>query len=106
MTLNNSRVEKIFWMFGHIMPLPQDDAKKKALEGIIGGKLETIVPQFMKLLSLMIKENPEVAEMWFEFFSQSVSYIREDSDEMPEVSIPQEEINRIWTVYDINHKGK
>jgi len=106
LTLDNSRIDKAFWLVGYVLPIPEDDAKKKALEAIVGGKLETIIPQFMKMLSLMIKENHETSEMWIQFFTQLLRYINGESDDMPEVNIPQEEINKIWTIYDINHKEK
>lgn len=95
MTLDNNRIDETFWLFGLVMPIPEDDSKKKALEGIVGGKLETVIPQFMKMLGLMIKQNHETAEMWIKFVSESLDYIQKKSDKLPEVDIPQEEINRL-----------
>ncbi len=106
MTLDNDRIDKIFWLFGNILPIPQDDAKRKALEAIVGGKLQTIIPQFMHMLSIMMKQNHEVSEMWIEFFSQSLDYIQCISDESPQVDLPQGEIDKIWKVYAINHRNK
>ncbi len=98
MTLDDSRVDETFWLFGLVMPIPQDDSKKKALEAIIGGKLETIVPQFMKMLSLMIKDNHDAAEMWISFVSESLDYIQGKSNKLPDVDYPQEEINRLMRI--------
>lgn len=104
MTLDNSRIDKIFWLFGAVLPIPENDSRKKALEAVVGGKLEVIIPQFMKLLSLMLKENPEAAEMWFTFFSQSIAYIKNESDKMPDNSMTEEELERFWKIYGITHK--
>jgi len=102
--IDNSRVDKIFWLFGHVMPMPQDESKRKALEAILGGKMEQVTQQFMKLLSLMMKQNPETAEMWIEFISQATSYMQCKSDKIPETNLSDEELERLWQVYGVNHK--
>jgi len=104
MTLDNSRIDKVFWLFGNIMPLPEDESKKKALEAIIGGKIEQTVQQFMKLLSLMIKQNPDDAEMWIRFVSQSIRYMQRETDKMPDTDMSEEELERFWKIYGITHR--
>jgi len=96
--LNHNRIDEFFWLFGIVFPIPQDIKKKAKFDALVNGKMETIIPQFIHILSQLIKDNEKDAEMWFRFLSEGVDYMTEKSNQLPETSIPQEEINRLMEI--------
>jgi len=96
--LDDSRIDETFWLFGLVFPIPNDSKKKAQFDALVGGKVEKIIPQFIHMLSRLIKDNPQTAEMWFDFVSQGIAYMKGESDKLPDVDYPQEEINRLMRI--------
>ena len=97
--MNNNRIDEFFWLFGTVFPFPNDSTKKERFEMLTGGvKLETAIPEVLKIISRLIQDNKEDAEMWFRFFRQGIDYMMENSNDLPETTIPQDEINRLMRI--------
>ena len=96
--LDDSRVDEAFWLFGLVFPMTEDSKKKAQFDALFGGNIEKIIPQFIHMLSQLIKDNPQTAEMWFDFVSQSISYMKKESDKLPDVEYPQEQIEKLMRI--------
>jgi len=97
--MNKNRIDEFFWLFGTVFPFPQSQEKRQKFEVLTGGiKLETAIPQMLKIISQLIQDNQNDAEMWFRFFKEGIDYMNETSYNLPEVSIPQEEISRLMRI--------
>ena len=97
--MNQNRIDEFFWLFGTVFPIPESEEKKAKFEALTGGvKLEIAIPQMLKIVSTLIQDNQEDAKMWFRFLKQGIDYMTEQSNKLPEVSIPQDEINRLMGI--------
>ena len=70
--MNHNRIDEFFWLFGLVFPIPTDPKKKEQFDALVGGKIESVIPQFIHILSQLIKDNEKESEMWFRFLSQGV----------------------------------
>lgn len=96
--LDDSRIDEVFWLFSLVFPIPSDSKKKTQFDALVGGKVEKIIPQFIHMLSQLIKDNPQTAEMWFDFVSQGISYMKKESNKLPDVEYPQDEIEKLMRI--------
>ena len=96
--MNHNRIDEFFWLFGIVFPIPEDPKRKEKFDLLVGGKIENIIPQFIHILSQLIKDNEKDAEMWFRFLSEGVDYMTEKTNELPDTSIPQEEITKLMRI--------
>ena len=96
--MNEKRIDEFFWLFGLVFPIPEDSKKKLQFDALVGGKIEKVIPQFIHMLSQLIKDNEEKSEMWFTFLRQGIDYMQEKSSKLPDVDYPQEEIDRLMRI--------
>ena len=97
--MNKLRVDEFFWLLGNVFPMPESPEKKAKFEALTGGvKLETAIPQMLKIVSQLLLDNEEQAELWFRFFREGIDYMNEESNQLPEVGYPREEIERLMRI--------
>ncbi len=94
MPLIESRVRESFLMFSCIVPLgTKGTAERAAMEGMLGEKLDRVVPDLCDAIAQLCMLYPEQFDSILEFIKQSIQYMRGERDEKPEVDMDAKEIN-------------
>ena len=90
MTLDDSRINEFFDVSSWVLPVPNDPKKIAQIEALTGGqKLEKIIPQFINVFKLMVKQNKETSEMWFRFFRQGIDFMDGTRNMPPDIEMEQ-----------------
>ena len=88
MTLQDNRINEFFDVLSWVVPIPDDPKKIAQIEALTGGqKLEKIIPQMISVCKLIVKQNKETSEMWFQFFRQGIDFMDGTRDTPPDIEM-------------------
>lgn len=85
MSLIESRVSEIFWLFGNILPIGKNQTQK--LIDVFGEDVSKVLPELFAKLGKVCHTYPEEFNGYMEFFVQSIKYMRGETDEYPEIEV-------------------
>lgn len=78
------RLRKMFFLFGLILPKP-DDMTNEGFKAIFGDELKDILPLVFKQICDSMEKNLEASESYLDFVSQAISYIKQETDDYPDI---------------------
>ena len=87
--LQDNGINEFFDVLSRVVPIPNDPKKIAQIEALTGGqKLEKIIPQFINIFKLMVKQNKDSSEMWFRFFKQGIDFMDGTTNHPPDIEMP------------------
>ena len=83
MTLDIKKIREMFWLFGMILPI--QDENKEAIKATLGHGLEEVIPDLMIVISQYCERNPEEFESYMQFLIEALAYMRNERKDHPAV---------------------
>jgi len=85
MSLIESRVSEIFWLFGNILPIGKNQTQK--LIDVFGEDVSKALPELFGKLGKIVHTYPEEFNGYCEFFIQAIKYMRGETDNYPDIDV-------------------
>ncbi len=92
MTLDPDRVREMFWLFSKVLPMSEED--KPTNKAIFGATASELLPEIAQTVGLQASKNLELLDEYFDFIVDAVKYMRSETDNQPNVSYNQTEIQK------------
>lgn len=83
--LIESRVAESFWLFSNTLPIGEKQSQR--LIQAFGEDISKMLPELIQKFVQVCKTYPEEFEGYLDFISQSISYMKGESDKMPEIDV-------------------
>ena len=105
MQLNLNRLDETLFLFGRIMPLGSIERQAQLQKSLgMNMTIDNAISILMRSLHTMMKENPESALGYLDFIKQSIDYVFEISDSMPEIDVSDETLKTELKIYYMSKK--
>lgn len=97
MALIKTRVDEMWWLFGFVLPVEGVD-NKEMIKNTLGHGLEQIIPEVMPVLAQYCEKDLEKFEMYLDFISQAIKYMKGETDSHPEVDVDRSEYEKFMQI--------
>ena len=101
--IDPTRVMDMFWLFSRVLPLDPKQATK-----IMGVDFLKLIPDLALVLGKQASKYPDDFNGFLEFIKQATAYIRNETDEYPNIDQNEIEMNLQMTkaIEDFNKNAK
>ncbi len=90
--LDPSRVKEMFWLFSKVLPIEKEQIKN--CEKVFGTDLTKLIPDLSLTLASQCGKYLEDFNGYLEFIKQATAYMRNESNEQPDIDYDPEELKK------------
>ncbi len=101
--IDPTRVMDMFWLFSKVLPIDLEKSTK-----IMGVDFLKLIPDLALVVGKQASKYPEEFNGYLEFIKQATAYIRNETDEQPNIDQNQDELNLLMNnaIEDFNKNAK
>lgn len=90
------RIRECFWLFSNTIPI--QEKYRKNLEEVFGKNFSEEIPKVIDIIAKVCIEYPAEFNGYLEFIKESIKYIREQRNELPEIDDDMVKIKQIMDI--------
>jgi len=90
--LDADRVREMFWLFSKVLPMGKEDEATNKI--MFGATVAQILPDLAQTIGLQAAKQLDLLDEYFDFIVAAVKYCRNESNDRPDVSYNQSEIDK------------
>lgn len=95
MTLDEAKIEEMYWLFMKILPINSPKYQEKIKQGL-KFNIVPLLPEIFGLLSQYSNLNKQTFEMYLEFLNEAIQYMKGNRDNWPETEQTEFELRELY----------